>query len=244
MLTAHRPQTCATLTAISYSAGRHRGSAPWAASRPPQVQRLANLFIADDGKGNLEAHDDGAAVALDADLLQLLARELAFEPELLHPMTRVVREGAAGAVEALTVLTIHYNEIADSEEIIDTRYFLRRQGQTWQPLSARLLKPGTVILDLFALDAGGRTLLVLTDAQGFQLTEDGGASWRDFNHGEAALLDGARVRAVAVGTPPSLYALVDRGSTNLSNPLFRHMRHSWADRLRIGLLGLLQPPAP
>jgi hypothetical protein len=94
------------------------------------------------------------------------------------------------------------------------------------------------------LDPAGRQLVALTDREGFRSSEDGGATWQEFNHGEVAFRNGERVSVVVAGTPAAIYVLVDQKDVQQANALYRHKRRTWLERLRMGLaeqLGGTQP---
>jgi hypothetical protein len=86
--------------------------------------------------------------------------------------------------------------------------------------------------------------LILTDKEGFFLSRDQGNSWEDFNHGESALLNGSQLRPVVTGSQDGIYVLyIDPAGESFndgSNQLFRYARRSWPQRLRAGLISLLQ----
>jgi hypothetical protein len=121
-----------------------------------------------------------------------------------------------------------------------TQYFIRRNGGPWSAPLTLGLQPETTVIDVLPLDPAAQQLLVLTDREGFRSSDDGGATWRDLNHGEAAFRNAERMSVVVAGTPASIYVLVNQDDVQQPNPLYRHKRRTGFERLRTGLAEQLQ----
>ena len=113
---------------------------------------------------------------------------------------------------------------------------------SWQPMDLPLGQEQTTIVDLKVLDQNAMQALVITADRGIFLTEDGSQSWREANFGEPSFLNGGNVKIISTGPKPVVYALIDQNSafTQGENPLLRLKKRSWWERLRIGLIGVLQ----
>ena len=123
-----------------------------------------------------------AAADLDGDVAALLGDKLEFDPDLQHQVTQVSREVANGTIEAVTATTRFYDEMTRLYKDLPTQYFIRRTGGQWSVPLQLGLQPETSVIDVMALDSAAQQLLLLTDREGFRASDDGGASWREFNH--------------------------------------------------------------
>ena len=193
----------------------------WAVPSPPKVNRASPFH--------------GSLPELDRDVATLLGDKLEFDPELEHQITHVSREVANGTIEAVTATTRFYDEMTRLYKNRPTQYFIRRAGGQWSSPLQLGLQPETSVLDVLTLDPAAQRLVVLTDGEGFRSSDDGGTTWREFNHGEVAFRNGQRVSTVVAGTPAAIYALVDQNDVQQANSLYRHKRRTWFERLRIGL---------
>ena len=193
----------------------------WAVPSPPKVNRARPFH--------------GPLRDVDGDVATLLDDKLEFDPDLQHQITQVSREVANGTIEAVTATTRFYDEMARLYKDQPTQYFIRRAGGQWSTPLELQLQPETSIIDVMTLDSAAQKLLLLTDREGFRSSDDAGASWREFNHGEVAFRNGQRVSVVVAGTPAAIYVLVDQDDVQQANTLYRHKRRTWFERLRIGL---------
>ena len=202
----------------------------WAVPSKPKLDRFGPFL--------------GPLPELDPDVATLLGSKLELDSELEHGITHVTRDMEQGKVEAVTVTTRFYDEMTRLYKNRPARYFIRRNGGEWSSPPGLALLPETSIIDVVMLDPAGRQLVALTDREGFRSSEDGGATWQEFNHGEVAFRNGERVSVVVAGTPAAIYVLVDQKDVQQANALYRHKRRTWLERLRMGLaeqLGGTQP---
>jgi hypothetical protein len=162
------------------------------------------------------------------------------DSELEHQVTQVARDTGSGTIEAVTTTTRFYDEMTRLYKSRPTEYRIRRNAGQWSSPLALGLQPQTAIIDVWPLDPAAQQLLVLTDQEGFRSSDDGGATWRELNHGEAAFRNGQRLSVVVAGIPASIHVLVDHNDVQQPNPLYRHKRRSWVERLRTGLAERLQ----
>jgi hypothetical protein len=122
----------------------------------------------------------------------------------------------------------------------DTRHFLRLGDGDWHETPVPTRSSEIAPVDVHALDADGGRILLLTDREGYYLSEDAGLNWRPFNLGETSLLSGSRVRTLVSGTSPAIYALVVGAEEGISDSaLFRHAIRGRAERLRLGAIRFL-----
>jgi hypothetical protein len=140
-----------------------------------------------------------------------------------------------------------WDEVSRTAKHTGTLYLLRAGNA--QPWTLTYLKPRdreTAVIDILPLASDGSRLLLLTDREGFLASADAGATWMDFNFQETSLLNGADVRTVVAGARPTVYALVANSQehTDARNRLLRYQRRGRAERLRVGLIGLLGGPRP
>ena len=202
----------------------------WTVPSTPKVKRFGPFL--------------GSLPELDPDVATLLGGKLDPDSELEHAITQVSRDTEHGEIEVVTVTTRFYDEMTRLYKSRPAQYFIRRNGSEWSSPPGLDLQPETSIIDVVTLDPAARHLVALTDREGFRSSDDGGATWREFNHGEIAFRNGERVSVVVAGTPAAIYVLVDQGDVQQANGLYRHQRRTWLERLRVGLaeqLGGTQP---
>lgn len=215
----------------------------WSAYQPPDLERYGLVNVTRETNGERAVHTADGRPIIDESLLDQLEQRLSFEPDLYHAVTLVNRTHRGATRTFVTVVSKVWNEISETGEHVETLYLLRSDSDSaWRLADLQPREPQTVVIDLFALDDKEDTgFLVLTDREGLYESKDGGLSWRDFNFQETGLLAGDPVRTVCTGSPPAIYALLDRsgGGGGENNMLFRYQARDWVERLRVGLIELL-----
>lgn len=213
----------------------------WASYRKPERNQVEDLWVYRNRDGERVVR--GGQV--DEGILAHIESVSANDPELNYRVSRVSSQASSSTVELARVVAERYEEISGQVSVIDSyTMILNDPRDDWRLSQSPAIDASTDILDVFVIDSDPQAILVLTDSEGFFLSRDRGASWEDFNHGESALLDGSRLRTVVTGTPNGVYVLYidpdSESSGNANNKLFRYARRSWLQRLRVGLISLLQ----
>jgi hypothetical protein len=176
--------------------------------------------------GERRVHDG----EIDDGLLSFVETTSDYYFELNYRITRVVGRAADSAPEIARIVAYENENMAKRNNIIDSYTLVRKDTlSTWRPSTGLDIDPATDTIDAFVIEEETPSMLVLTDREGFFLSRDGGANWEDFNHGEAALLNGSRLRPVVTGKPEGIYVLslnTDGETAEGNNELLRYVRRS------------------
>jgi hypothetical protein len=158
--------------------------------------------------------------------------------------TVVTRKSPGWSLSAARVISSYNSKVAHLRPRRGI-LFLLRNGRDSDWFEIKIPNPDAMstIHDVVPLDETGERLLLVGKPLGIVESRDRGRSWADFNAGQPKFREGRSVKVVPAGSRPVIYALVDiYGSSGVldQNRLYRHHVRIWIERLRLGLIGLLE----
>jgi hypothetical protein len=158
--------------------------------------------------------------------------------------TVVTRKSPGWSLSAARVISSYNSKVAHLRPRRGI-LFLLRNGRDSDWFEIKIPNPDAMstIHDVVPLDETGERLLLVGKPLGIVESRDRGRSWADFNAGQPKFREGRSVKVVPAGSRPVIYALVDiYGSSGVldQNRLYRHHVRRWIERLRLGLIGLLE----
>ena len=212
----------------------------WASYRAPDRSHVEELMVF---RSRGERVVRGGQV--DEGLISFIESTSADTYEISYRVTQITSQALDSTLELARIVAEHYDEISGQKMVIDSYTLVRNDsGDEWQQSLGFEIDETTNILDTFVINGDPSAFLILTDKEGFFLSRDRGKSWEDFNHGESALMNGSQLRPVVTGTQDGMYVLYVDPASDASNDgrnqLFRYARRSWPERLRAGVVSLLE----
>ncbi|MEM7254825.1 MAG: hypothetical protein AAF493_25735, partial [Pseudomonadota bacterium] len=213
----------------------------WASYRAPERIHVDSLSVYRTRDGERVVRGD----EVDAGLIAFIESTYPDAFEVFYRVTRVSSQFRESTVELARIVAARYDDISGKTDVVGSHALVRHDSQTeWRESRGLDLNGATNFLDVFVLNTDASAILLLTDREGFFVTRDRGENWTDFNHRNAAMLNGSLLRPVVTGAMDGIYVLAldpNRESpTDANNQLFRYATRSWSERLRVGLIELLQ----
>jgi hypothetical protein len=213
----------------------------WVHYEPPETKTREGAFFRSSAEDPNVPGPNPRRTPLAPGLWKAITASLPADFELDLSVRLVSRSAPEGAVAFATVVSRLWNDIAMRGEHHDTRHFLRLgEDGDWRETPVPTRSSEIAPVDVHTMGADGGRILLLTDREGYYLTEDAGLNWRPFNLGETSLLSGSRVHTLVAGNPVTIYALVVGAEEGVSDSaLFRHGIRGHTERLRLGAIRLL-----